>query len=207
MTSSHYWSSRCGLAFQSRSSSICSVSMPRLLRPRKAKCNVLQPRAPPGCLSTRHRVRISRRSHKQVSLRCPRAVALLIGSPRLPHRTHGDTITKPHGNHTQLIQRSGQGIGRLAPPKSRSRYRKPTPTPPTPAAPVKRRLEREEQITPPSRAGKDSPCPTAAIKPAVGPPKPEVREVDAGTQSQEGGDREHEPPPRPGAHPKKCPVQ
>ena len=207
MTSSHYWSSRCGLAFQSRSSSICSVSMPRLLRPRKAKCNVLQPRAPPGCLSARHRVRISRRSHKQVSLRCPRAVALLIGSPRLPHRTHGDTITKPHGNHTQLIQRSGQGIGRLAPPKSRSRYRKPTPTPPKPAAPVKRRLEREEQITPPSRAGKDSPCPTAAIKPAVGPPKPEEREVDAGTQSQEGGDREHEPPPRPGAHPKKCPVQ
>lgn len=60
---------------------------------------------------------------------------------------------------------------------------------------------------PPSRAGKDSPCPTAAIKPAVGPPKPEEREVDAGTQSQEGGDREHEPPPRPGAHPKKCPVQ
>lgn len=87
------------------------------------------------------------------------------------------------------------------------RYRKPAPTPSKPAAPAKKRLERAEQITLPPRAGNNSPGPTADIHPTVRTPASADSGVNVELQIQEGGDREFEPPPRSGAHPKKCPVQ
>ena len=87
-----------------------------------------------------------------------------------------------------------------------SRYRKPPPAQPKPPATVPKRTEREVRFTLPPEESKSPQSSMAIAKTVALLPRQETKE-DTEDRPREAPPEEHLPPPRPGAHPKKCPVQ
>ena len=90
--------------------------------------------------------------------------------------------------------------------QSVSRSRKSPPIQPKPSVPVKKKTDREVRFALSPDKDKGRPCPPTVDKTVESPPRKEKREDTVGKPQEESSD-EHFPPPRPGAHPKKCPVQ
>ena len=111
--------------------------------------------------------------------------------------------------HSLEVEEQAQLLWALS-DQSVPRYRKTPPTQPRLSAPVKKRTDREVRFASPPEDDKGFNGPLTIGKSVAAPPRVETKE-EAGQRSQEGSSDEHSdkycPPPRPGAHPKKCPVQ
>ena len=90
-----------------------------------------------------------------------------------------------------------------------SRYRKPPPAQSKPIATAPRRPEKEVRIVLPQEGNKSpqSPQSSTAIATRAVPLTQKDTKEQTESEPQEATTEEHWPPPRPGAHPKKCPVQ
>ena len=90
-----------------------------------------------------------------------------------------------------------------------SRYRKPPPAQSKPLATAPKRPEQEVRFVLPQEGNKSPQSPqssTAMAKTAVPLARKDTKE-ETESEPQEATTEEHRPPPRPRAHPKKCPVQ
>ena len=86
------------------------------------------------------------------------------------------------------------------------KYRKPPPVQPEQSAPTRIRTEREVKFAlPPDESSNPKSSPVRAKPKATLPRKETTSDAEEGSRG--GTTDEHQPPARPGAHPKKCPVQ
>ena len=131
---------------------------------------------------------------------CPRAAAPLTGNH---HITRGNRACSHSGRSTQSPQLRGMQNEPV------SRYRKPPPPQSKPLATASKRPEQEVRFVMPQEGNNSPQRPqsSAAMAKTAAPTVHKDTKEETASEPREAAAEEHRPPPRPRAHPKKCPVQ
>ena len=152
-----------------------------------------------------------------VRLICPKEAAHLTGNHRVANGSR--TSGKP-GNPARCPRETGKESGQRVTPSLKNRrncygpcltklcqgiVRHP-PSQPKASVPVRKRPDKEVKLSPPPAQAKGPLFSPAKAKSVTAQPQEMRSEGKEGRHQNDSAD-EHHPPPRPFAHPKKCPVQ